>query len=358
MSLPITLTSNGNSISGWKEIRVTRGIERIPSDFEISMTDTLAGVDQIVISPGDECVLKIGEFTVITGYIDRVAESVAAHEHRLSIAGRGKCEDIVDCSAVFGTFQLQNVAPSDIATTLCAPYGIEVVAKAESEIVFSEVVLNVGETVFAVIDRYCKQSQVICYENEYGQLLITDVSSDAPSSGFEQGVNIKSASYVRDLSQQYSNYLVYPIGQALFTDAGQLPMAEFVYTNPLVTRNRFKAFIQQSSDVGANISNAHAVWECNRRIARGNVISLTTDSWVDSSGNLYKPNTQVSVSYPKLKVQPNQKWLISEVTYHLGLDGTSCDLVLMPPQGFSPEPINYLLLPADVQAALNVTQGN
>ena len=356
MGLPISLTSNGNVISGWKEVRITRGIERIPSDFEISMTDAYTGIDEIVINPGDTCTLQIGGMPVITGYIDRLSESIDPNQHPLTISGRGKCQDLVDCTAIFSTFQLMDVAVSDIATKLCDPYGIQVITKAESEIVFSQVNLNVGETPFSVIDTFCKLSNLLCYENELGQLVITQVSQEGPSSGFKQGVNIKRASYIRDVSQQYSQYRVYPIGTAVLADVGQLPMGEFMYPNPLVKRFRVKGFIQQGSDAGSNISDAHAVWECNRRIARGNVITITTDSWIDSNGSLYKPNTQVSVSIPKLKVQENQKWLISEVTYHLGLDGTTCDLVLMPPQGFSPEPINYLLLPQDVQSALNKTQ--
>ena len=121
----------------------------------------------------------------------------------------------------------------------------------------------------------------------------------------------------------------------------------------MVTRFRPKAFIAQSGDPGATVSNAHAQWECNRRIGRGNLVAVTTDSWRDETGKLYTPNTRVSLEAPTLKVQPGQDWLISEVSLRRGLDGRHADLLLMPPQAFSPEPILYLPVAADVAAGLS-----
>lgn len=351
MTDDVILTVGGTSISGWQTVRVTRGIERIPSDFDIALTERYAGVDEVTLNPGDACTLEIGADTVITGYIDRTSRTVDAHQHPLSISGRGMCQDLVDCSAQVSSFMFQNMSTSAIATALVQPFGISVLALSPG-IVHPQVCLNVGETPFTVIDRLCKLANLLCYENESGNLVLAPVSSDAASSGFQTGRNVERASYVQDNSQRFSVYRVYPISVALFTDAGQLPQAEFAVSDPLITRFRQKAFIAQSGDPGAAVSNAHAQWECNRRIGRGNVIAITTDSWRDDSGNLYAPNMLVSVDIPELKVQAGQPWLVSEVTLRRGMDGTHADLVLMPPQAFSPEPILFLPIAADVAAGL------
>jgi prophage tail gpP-like protein len=65
---------------------------------------------------------------------------------------------------------------------------------------------------------------------------------------------------------------------------------------------------------------------------RSRAVTLTTDSWRDSDGKLYAPNSLVPVNLPSLKIV-GQSWLISEVTYRKGENGTQCDLVLMPPPG-------------------------
>jgi prophage tail gpP-like protein len=49
---------------------------------------------------------------------------------------------------------------------------------------------------------------------------------------------------------------------------------------------------------------------------------------------------------PSLKLI-NQTWLISEVTYHRGEDGTTAEVVLMPPSAFVPQ--KEILVPYDRQ---------
>ena len=348
----VILTVGGVSISGWQSVRVTRGVERIPSDFDISMTERYPDADEVTVSVGDTCLLTIGDDVVITGYVNRPVRAIGAHEHPVSVSGRGMCQDLVDCSAQISTFMFQNMSTAAIASALAQPFGIAVLALSNG-IVHPQVCLNVGETPFMVIDRLCKLANLLCYENEEGNLVLAPVSSAAAAGGFQEGRNIERASYVQDDSQRFSSYRVFPIGTALFADSGQLPLAEFEVSDPLVTRFRPKAFIALSGDPGATVSNAHAQWECNRRVGRGNLVAVTTDSWRDEAGKLYTPNTRVSFESPTLKVQPGQDWLISEVTLRRGLDGRHADLLLMPPQAFAPEPILYLPVAADVAAGLS-----
>ncbi|MEW9584911.1 phage baseplate assembly protein [Paraburkholderia sp. DGU8] len=39
MSDDVSLTVNRSTVAGWTSVRITRGMERIPSDFDISMTE-------------------------------------------------------------------------------------------------------------------------------------------------------------------------------------------------------------------------------------------------------------------------------------------------------------------------------
>lgn len=354
----VTLTVNGAAVSGWQDVRITRGMERIPGDFEVALTERYPDADTVVMTEGDPCVVAIGADRVITGYVDRVSEQVSAHEHTLSIAGRGKCADLVDCSAQITSFQFENVSTARIAQALAAPFGIAVKALSEG-MLHPQVCLNVGEAPYAVIDRLCKLAQVLCYEDADGDLVIGPLSDTQAASGFRLGglgANVESAAYVRDLSQRFSEYRVYLIGTGITTDAGQQPLAEYTVVDDLMPRYRPKAFIAQNGDAGAEVSNAHALWECNRRIGRGNVITVTASTWRDGAGALYAPNTQAPLWLAELKVPEGALWSIGEVTYRRGgggnSEGTHCELTLMPPQAFLPEPILYLPLPADAAAGL------
>ncbi|MEM5372837.1 contractile injection system protein, VgrG/Pvc8 family, partial [Paraburkholderia azotifigens] len=327
MSDDVALLVNGETVSGWTTVRVTRGMERIPADFDIGLTERYPHRTDVVVMEGDPCVLSIGGDKVIAGYVDRVIEQVDAHNHALSVAGRGKCADIVDCAAQFDSFQFQNVSTADIAAALCKPFGIAVKAGSPG-MIHPQVCLNVGETPYAVIDRLCKLAQLLCYEDADGDLVIAPLSDDEAAGGFALGGNVERAAYVRDMSQRFSEYRVYPIGTGILNDIGMQPLAEYTVADDGVPRYRPKAFIAQTGDAGDTVSTAHALWECNRRIGRGNIVTVTASRWRDSAGVLYTPNTLAALAMPQLKLIDGQKFSIGEVTYRRDMNGSGCDVTL------------------------------
>ena len=129
----VILTVGGVSISGWQAVRITRGIERIPSDIDISMTERYPDADEVTVSAGDTCLLTIGDDVVTTGYVDRVARAIDARQHPVAISGRGMCEDLVDCSAQISTFMFQNMSTAAIAAALAQPFGIVVLRAVERD---------------------------------------------------------------------------------------------------------------------------------------------------------------------------------------------------------------------------------
>ena len=72
----LTLTVGGTVYTGWKDVRVTRGVERCPSDFEMALTEKHPGGRAVALAPGDPVEVRIGPDPVLTGYIDRVADRI------------------------------------------------------------------------------------------------------------------------------------------------------------------------------------------------------------------------------------------------------------------------------------------
>ncbi len=129
MSDDLTLTIGGRSISGWDSIRVTRGIERCPSDFDLSLTERFPGeASALVVQPGDACAVSIGGDLVVTGYVDQFHPSITPTSHMIRVSGRGKCQDLVDCSAEWPNGQISGSSALQIAQNLAKPYGISVSA--------------------------------------------------------------------------------------------------------------------------------------------------------------------------------------------------------------------------------------
>ncbi|MDE3106520.1 MAG: hypothetical protein KGK08_15220, partial [Acidobacteriota bacterium] len=105
-----------------------------------------------------------------------------------------------------------------------------------------------------------------------------------------------------------------------------------------VPRHRQMDIIAEAAAGGVDIAAVRAQWEMGRRLGRSFVCSLTTDSWRDSSGQLWQPNWLVDLDLPQLKL-PRAQWVISEVSYQLSRSGTTSQLTMMPPAAFQPQPV-------------------
>lgn len=336
------------AIAGWTQLSITRGIERIPNSFNLQMSEKVPDLDYVEVIPGDKCTVFIGEDVVVTGYIDRFTNTVNANQHIIQVTGRGKCSDLVDCSAVWKGMQFKNMTALNIAQSLCEDFGIKVASEVDTEVI-SVQNINLGETPAAVLDRVCRVAQVLYYEDENGDLILSRERNDEVLGSLVEGVNIESAAYTKGTDQLYSDYIVVIPSAPLTRDQTSSDNIGY-YTVKDRKINRFRPLyiIPEDGDAGFKVAEKRAMWEQNRRYARSNVLSLTVSSWRNVEDKLYKPNTQVQINIPSLKVIM-QTWLIGEVTYRKDEMGTRCDFIIMPIGAFTPEPIiPFKGLPTDV----------
>ena len=346
----VTVLIAGQVYGGWQDVRITRGIERLPSDFELRLTDLYASESDVLqIKPGDACAVRIGGSAVLTGYVDVVMPSISKDEHALTVRGRGKCADLVDCSAEWPGGQIQGSSVLEVARKLAQPYGITVDAVDDPGKPIPSFSLMFGESPYDIIERLCRYSQLLVYDDEDGNLLLARASSQAAASGFREGVNVESATSVLSMNERFSEYRCYPNAFNTLQELGEAGFLKSSQEDVDVPRHRLKILIADTTGNGAeDVAKARAGWEASRRYGRSYVVRLTTDNWRDKAGSLYQANTLVNVDLPTLKVA-DQLWAISEVTYRKGADGTHCDLIIMPPQGFLVAPTVFQPgLPAEV----------
>jgi prophage tail gpP-like protein len=358
MTVPdeLTLEVGGTRMFGWNSIRVTRGIERCPNDFELSMTEHYPGELDFIVQAGDACRVLLGDDLVITGFVDRFVPSIGAGQHSITVSGRGRCADLVDCAAEWPGGQISASSALGVAQKLCLPYEPTLTASCLGDAgpPIPQLPLNLGETAFEVIERVCRFAALLAYEGADGNLILNGVPAidggARAASGFEQGINVQSASAVYSIDQQFSEYLVVRLAMDVTYDLGDTGNIVIAVDNPNVKRHRRRIILAESGDPGSEIAKQRAYWECARRIGRSSAVRITTDGWRDSAGVLYTPNTLVNIHLPALKIS-KKLWLISEVTYRRDENGTACDLVIMPREAFLPQPVLLQPAAADVPAA-------
>lgn len=339
----LILKIGDKEISGWESMRLSRGIERMPSNFDVALTDYFPKEGKQLVSPGDACEVCLGEDKVITGYVDRLGKSIMPNQHGIQVSGRGKCQDLVDCSAEYGSNVIHTVTAFTLVQKLASVYGIEVTTDVDDFKTVPQFTINWGESSQEIIDRVCRWAGVLYYDLPDGNLFLTRVSTKTAASGIEQGVNIQQADYSVSVDQRFSEY----VGVSLGVSTAYSLSAGSAYDNVLLAtskdpemeklRPRKHISVVESTIIQKNLSQSAMDWEMNRRYGRSKILKVTIDSWRDSSGELWTPNTLIPIKIPAFELEV--EWILSEVEYlRDGQNGTTARMTLMPPEAFSIEP--------------------
>ena len=338
----LRLVVGGVSKTGWQSVLVVRGIEIMPSQFAIALTERSSGDSaQVDIKAGDPCQVFIGADLVLTGRVDRVRRRIGRQGCTVQIVGRSKCRELVDCSidpAKVPNMQISSASVLDITKKLAGIYDVPVQALGGvGGTIIQQFSLNLGEQPYPVIERMARYAQILVYDEVDGSLNLAPVGTGSMASGVAEGVNVEAADGEEGVDQRYSDYEVYLTSVQSLTEIAPItPLT--VVKDETVPQFRKLILISEQDALDPTITQRRGSWERNRRFGRSNPIRVTIDSWRDRAGALWKINTLCQVDVSHLKVV-GKKWLIAQVAFRRDASGTHADLLLMPPEAFQPEPL-------------------
>lgn len=344
------VVSGGRAISGWEDVSITCRCDGFPNQFNVSAS-SLDPVTRASTpgNPGDLCTVRIGDDIVITGYLDQVVNAYTPTSHSLSFTGRGKTQDLVDCSAEIPNGQMLYVDAVSVSETIASAYNLEVALGngATAGPQMPQWALDYGETGAAIIQRLAQNAGLLAYEDADGRVLLANVGTEIAATGiaYGPGGNIEAFSATYSMDERYSNVVCALFSNASYND---IPGSDFFHEekDPNVLRHRqLDVLLEGIAGDPYEFAIRKAKWEIARRAGRSTVIQATVDSWRDGAGKLWMPNTTVPVSVP------NQRFagplVLASVTYRRDAKtGTHADLTLMPKEAFTIEPISLLAVNA------------
>lgn len=331
----VYLKVNGQLYSGWTDISISAGIDRLSRDFNISITRTWpnAGND-IPIKNGDLVEVLIDDDKVMTGYVEALPCRYDAKSLSLGIVGRSKTADCIDCSAE--PAQYSGASTVNIITSLAKPFNIGVIDMLNNDDELS-VQADEGDTVFNVIEKIMGMQQIIAFDNANGQIVISPVGSEKATTALELGKNILSCDTERSIKDRYSDYFV--TGQSVGDDDnfGESALAEVKATakDPLIKRYRpFR--INQSGDSDSYTCQERCMLEATVRASKTDEINYTVVGWRQADGRLWSPNMMVTITDPINQLYQKER-VIAEVNYRLSSSGIFCELRVGPVEAYLPE---------------------
>ncbi len=341
----LTIKTAGRILGGWLGVRVSRGVERLPSGYVVSLTERYPGqIGQVATTPGSTCEVFLGADLILTGYVDKYAPGYSAGQHEVSLIGRSKTEDVVDCSVDVdavgvNSWELKAATIGEAAKKIVKPLGITVTlpdgdAKLDPKYPF---IMNPGMTCYQLIEEVAATVQMLVWDNEKGELVISKVGTKRAGTALVEGINIEAAAAGYSMDQRYNEIRVIgQIGSSQDTQTHQL------HTNsagdafdPNVRAGRLLVIVTDLLGPEAKWAQQRAKWEISRRYGRSRQIQVTVTGWRGQDGQLWTPNTIVAVNCPTLKMK--QDLVIAECAWARGPQGTQTMMTLMPKEGLEPQ---------------------
>ncbi|ELD7566849.1 phage tail protein [Salmonella enterica] len=335
----VELFISGKIFSGWAGVSVRRSLEHLAGSFSLELMLPGQPVPD-GIDPGQPLKLQINGVTVITGYLDTVKHKLTATSNKITITGRDKTGDLVDCSAVFKGSQWHNRTLEQIAGDLCKPFDIRViwqVSDATAAKPFATFTLQLSETVSDALTRAARHRGVLVTSNADGDLVFTQAGNQQTDT-LELGKNLLDADFTDDWRNRYSEYLVKGHGgggghKGDAKMAALLAAPKGMTDDKTVNRYRPKVILADHK-ITADGAKQRAIREERRAVAKSERFVAGVKGWFRENGALWDVNLLTRVIAPRVNVDMRDL-LICQVEFTLNAkEGEVTRLTLAPRDGF------------------------
>jgi len=336
----ISISVNGLKYTGWKSATITRSIESLAGSYSLTVVDDTDQSSNSIwpLKPQDVCIVRIGDHKLITGYIDNVSPDISAEAHTITISGRDKTADMIDCSAVPKSYAKKTI--SGLAKTLADPFNIDIVNGSGIDLASTfKYTVNSGETAFEALDKKVKELGLLAISDGLGNLVLTKAGTELSHDSLIYGENIKRGKAVYNYVNRFSDYNVrsQTSGKASGgwnTGKGAGVGISGSARDAVINRNRpwiARAESQSSNKFATN----RAEWEALTRAAKSEVFQIEVVGFLQSNGDLWEINKLVNILAKPLYINPAAQMLIASATYELSESGSKTTMILRRPDAYN-----------------------
>lgn len=327
---------------GWTSAFVQRSIETLSGFFSLIVVDDTKQKlnNNWPLQTQDECVIRINNDVLITGYIDSVQINISEESHVISIRGRDKTCDLIDCSATNKPGKYAKINIFNFAEVICSPFGITV--KAESGVDLTKTFkasLNPGESAFEALDKKAKELGILIITDGLGNLVLGNNDRTELNDPLVYGQNIKNARASYDYTDRFSYYRVETQGSSSEKTGWDAKVGVFGEGHDDGVNRYRPLIIRGESQMTSAFAQRTAQWEALVRAAKSQIIDITVQGFRQSNGELWEINKLVDVHIPPCYVNPPVQLLVTSVSYELSENGSFTKMTLMREDAYTSQPI-------------------
>jgi prophage tail gpP-like protein len=160
----------------------------------------------IRIRPGDHCTVMLAGQLAISGFVETRQVAYTGESHGIEIIGHNYTRALNYGAVMHDTHEIKNASYTQIANTICKPFGIQFKPiGAVSEKKFERVCMAPGETAWNVLDTLARQRGIVLGSNAQGNLT-GRVQWDQTGDALIEGINILEGREIMTLKGGSTGY--------------------------------------------------------------------------------------------------------------------------------------------------------
>lgn len=336
----VRLLVDGMEFTGWSTIRIIRQLESASGSFRVE------GAHRIPwpLLPGAPVEVVIAnrerEDTILSGFIDDLNATGRTDRRSVTIAGRDKTADLVDCSEITEPGEWTGLTLRELAIEILRPFDIdlrtELTAQGEP---FPTFKIQTGEKAWNALERACRMRATLAFAEGDGALVLAKPASRFSNVALVEGENITEWTVNLSRRQRFQTYIVR--GQGRGSNAGwgeAVAQVEGRATDPQVTRYR-PLIVLSEGTATFDSARDRAQWEAAFRAARAHTIDIELPNWRQGGPetDLWAINTELPVVIPSEQI--DAQFLTREVAFtRTAKEGNKCTINLTRPDAYTPKP--------------------
>lgn len=330
----VALRIDGQNFRFWNSIRIVRSIEAMDAiEFNTPFDANLPGFRELFRPFAfNSVVFTVGGTPLFTGTLVSVTPEIDSNRKSLSVSGYSLPGVLSDCTAPASAFPLEffNQGLKDIAASVVVPFGLSVVFSAEQGAVFDQVALEPAKKVLSFLIELAQQRNLIISSTPDGVLQF-DRSTEAgmPVARLQQGdPPLLSVTPVFS-PQEYYSHITGIEPTAVGFDGSQ-----FTTKNPHLPGVVRPLTFTIADTLDADVKQATEA-KMGRMFGNAVTYSASVATWRDPAGNLWKPNTTITLIAPDAMIYNETEFVIRSIELQRDTKGDVATLNLVLPGAFS-----------------------
>jgi len=331
----VAILIDKNRFRFWSNIRITRAIDSMDTvSFLAPFQSDMPGF-RTAFRPFEykDVDITVGGQSLFTGTMVAVDPDIENDRRTIAVnsyALPGVLNDCMVPASMSDKLEFKGQGLQEIATTLVAPFGLSVEFRDDQGAIFGQVATKSNKTILSFLIDLAKQRNLIISSTPRGALLFwKSVELGTPVARLQQG-----ESPVLSISAKFNPQGYYSHITGMEPTSVGLSGSQFTVKNPrlegVIRPFTFKLKDTKTADVKTGVEA-----KAGRMFANTAAYSIVVDTWRDPAGNLWEPNTTITLIAPDAMIYNDYEFIVRSVEFNRDRDSETAILDLVIPGSFS-----------------------